>query len=145
MLGSFAAQYTGSDTPDAYNVLMRFRLRTLLILLAILPPVLAAIGISVFHLRQKPPTASGTVTLRGIPLTNGTVEFVAESDDRRTYAAKTDAQGRYRLNGSQTSPPLKPGRYRVTIAVPGKPQQLKTELITDLHPNAENEIHFDLQ
>jgi hypothetical protein len=124
---------------------MRYRLRTLLILLAVLPPVLAVIGISVFRLRQPPPSASGTVTVRGMPLTNGTVEFVPESDDRRTYAAKTDAQGRYRLNGSQTSPPLKPGRYRVTIAAPGAPQQLRSQLVTELLSETENVIDFDLQ
>ena len=124
---------------------MRYRLRTLLILLAIVPPMLAAIGISVFHLRQQPPSVAGKVTVRGMPLANGVVEFVPESDDRQRYAARTDEQGRYRLDGGQTSPPLKPGRYRVTIAAPGTAQQPKSQLITDLHPESENEIDFELR
>ena len=124
---------------------MRYRLRTLLILLAILPPLLAAIGISVFRLRQRPPSAMGTVTYRGMPVADGIVEFVPESDDRQRFATTTDDQGRYRLNGSQTTPPLKPGRYRVTIAFPGQPRQLKSQLMTDLQPESENEIHFELQ
>jgi len=124
---------------------MRYRLRTLLILLAILPPVLAVIGNSVFRLRQRPPSAMGTVTYRGMPVADGIVEFVPESDDRQRYAAKTDDQGRYRLNGAQTSPPLRPGRYRVTIAFPGQARQLKSQLMTDLQPESENEIHFELQ
>src|SRR5262245_31782462 len=124
---------------------MRFRLRTLLIVLAIAPPLVALIGISVFHLREKPPSAGGTVIYRGKPLAAGTIEFAPESDDGRRFVAKIDDEGRYHLNGSQTTPPLKPGRYRVTITLPGSSQQPKSQLVTELQPNSENEIHFELQ
>jgi len=124
---------------------MRYRLRTLLILLAIAPPLLGLIGVSVFHLRQKPPSAGGTVIYRGQPLADGTIEFVPDSDARHRFVTKTDDEGRYHLNGSQTTPPLTPGRYRVTITLPGSGRQPKSQLVTDLQPNSANEIYFELQ
>lgn len=124
---------------------MRFRLRTLLIVLAVAPPLLALIGISVFHLRQTPPSAGGTVIYRGKPVADGTIEFVPESDASHRFVAKTDDEGRYHLNGSETKPRMKPGRYRVTITFPGTGQPPTSQLVTDLQPDSKNEIHFELQ
>jgi hypothetical protein len=124
---------------------MRYRLRTLLILLALAPPILAAIGIAVFGLKREPPTAMGTVTYRGMPVAQGTVSFVPQADDRLRYAAKTDEQGRFRVNRDAAGRPLQPGRYSVTIEVPVNGSRLKSRLMTDLQPDSENEIHFELQ
>jgi hypothetical protein len=123
---------------------MRFRLRTLLIVLALAPPVLAIVAIALLGLRQTPPSATGTVTFRGKPVADGIIEFVSESD-RRRYTTKTDDQGRYHGDGSQIRPPLQPGRYRVNILIPGKGAQLESQLVTDLQPESEIEIHFELQ
>jgi hypothetical protein len=124
---------------------MRFRLRTLLILLAVAPPVLAILLVSFLGLRQKPLSAAGIVTYRGQPVANGTVEFVSISKAQHRFVAKTDDQGRYNLDGARTSPPLKPGTYRISIAAPGQGRLAGSELVTDLQPESKNEIHFDLR
>lgn len=124
---------------------MRYRLRTLLILLALAPPILAAMGIAVFRLKEKPPTAMGTVTYRGMPVAQGTINFVPQADGRRSYAAKTDEQGRFHVSRDASGRPLQPGRYYITLEVPVNGSRLQSHLITDVQPASENEIHFELQ
>ena len=124
---------------------MRYRLRTLLILLALAPPILAAIGIAVFGLKREPPTAHGTVTYRGMPVAQGTIKFVSQADDRLSYAAKTDEQGRFRVSRDEAGRPIQPGRYNVTIELPANGSRLKSQLMTYLQPASENELHIELQ
>ena len=124
---------------------MRFRLRTLLILLAVLPPLLAVIGVTVFGLKQEPPSVFGRVTYRGKPVELGTVEFAAQFGDGSSYAVKTDAEGCYRLDSTAAGRPLRPGSYRVTIDWTANGSPSKLQLVADLRPESESQINFDLQ
>ena len=124
---------------------MRFRLRTLLVFLALAPPILAAIGIAVFGLKREPPTAVGIVTYRGMPVAQGTISLVPQADDRRIYASKTDEQGRFRVNRDAAGRPLQAGRYKVTIEAPVYGSRLKRQFTTDLRREPKNEFHFEMQ
>jgi len=123
--------------------MMRFRLRTLLIFLAIAPPIVAPVAIAVLGLSPEPITISGRVADRGMPAALTAVEFVAESDSRQRYVAHTDEQGRFALPGPGERP-LQAGRYRVIISVPGCGMLRRTELVAELHPES-NQLNLDLQ
>ena len=93
---------------------MRYRLRTLLIVLAVLPPLLAVIGIAVFDLKREPLSVSGVVTYRGRPLQAGGVYFVPIAPgDGPVLQAVTDLDGRYRLDSKKQGLEIAPGDYHV--------------------------------
>ena len=126
---------------------MRFRLRTLLILLAILPPVLAAIGVASFGLKREPPSVAGKVTYRGMPAAAVTVTFdpIATSEPR--YTATTDAAGSYRLSADKEGRQLRTGAYRATFTAPALPAKYQNPNASPMTVNIsgpEDQIGFEL-
>ena len=92
----------------------------------------------------------GTVTYRGMPVKGGTIHFVPQANDRSSIAAKTDAQGRFRVIGDASGRPLTAGRYRVHIDFPEygknrKSELRKSELMVELRPKSADQFDFDLQ
>jgi hypothetical protein len=128
---------------------MRFRLRTLLIALAVLPPLLAAAGISWFGLRQEPPEVSGRVTYLGQPANAVDVVFeLQEKSPPRRFAARTDVAGHFQLALDQAGRPLRPGRYTVTLSAPALPARYQTASssgLTVLVSKGDGQFDFDLQ
>jgi hypothetical protein len=125
---------------------MRYRLRTLLIVLALGPPVLA--GIWLFAWRQESSSVRGRVTLRGMPAASVTLTFVPPSGKGASYAAQTDAAGCYRVIGDSRGRAVKPGSYRVSFTATSLPAQYQspaTSPIVVTVSGPENQIDFDLQ
>jgi hypothetical protein len=126
---------------------MRFRLRTLLILLAILPPILAAVGVGFFGLKQKPPSVVGTVTYRGMPAAGVTVTFAPIATSEPRYTATTDAAGRYRLSDGKGGPPLQTGTYQATFTSPALPARYQSPNVSGITVDIsgpKNQIDIDL-
>ncbi|HEX5106369.1 MAG TPA: hypothetical protein VFV87_21265 [Pirellulaceae bacterium] len=91
---------------------MRYRLHTLLIVLAVGPPVLAAIGIAVFSLRPTSPAVFGQVTFRGRPAQLVQMTFLRAAGDG-AYSTVTDLEGNYRLKDDSSGRPIRPGAHFV--------------------------------
>lgn len=127
--------------------MFRYRLRTLLLLLAILPPILAAVGVGYFGLKQEPPSVVGTVTYRGMPAAGVTVTFEPIATSKPRYTTTTDATGRYRLSDGKSGPPVQTGTYQATFtapALPAKYQSPNSSSITVDISGPNNQIDVDL-
>ncbi|HEX5105457.1 MAG TPA: hypothetical protein VFV87_16680 [Pirellulaceae bacterium] len=127
---------------------MRFRLRTLLIALAVLPPILAVVGVALFDLKQEPPSVVGRVTFRGMPADAVAVVFSPPDAPARSYAAKTDAAGMFRVTADSKGRPLRAGSYRVSIsgqALPARYQNPTTSGLAVEVSGPETTLDFELQ
>ena len=60
-------------------------------------------------------SVEGTMSLDGEPLAGAVIKYYAEGDRRPTAVGNTQDDGTFRLR-TATGEPLKPGRYRVSVA-----------------------------
>src|SRR5688572_1710272 len=90
---------------------MRYRLRTLLIVLAVGPAVLAAL-LSRLWLAPEPPSVTGQVTYLGQPLSYAMVKF-EHGATRRSHIAIASREGSFRV--VTTDEPLTPGRHVIRV------------------------------
>lgn len=108
-------------------------------------------------------SVKGTITMDGKPLPNATVVFIPQSNGRPA-AAKTDSEGKYRLNFSAGRKGAIPGNNRIRITtksdpsvdeegnpIAGSPEKIpmKYNQLTTLEFNVlagqKNEANFELQ
>ena len=113
--------------------------------------------------RQPPhPGVSGTVTLDGQPLANATMSFLPDDGQLEPAFARTDQQGKYTLQQTETVGGATPGSYKVRITtyeppitesdppVAGAPERvptkynIKTELAATIKKVENNVIDFPL-
>jgi hypothetical protein len=113
---------------------------------------------------QEKSVVSGVVTLDGVPLDNGTIQFFPEKGDGQTAAAILDQEGRYRVEASPTTMKVvissskvigKRKKYtdvpespwieeRMEVLPPRYRDRNKTELIFKVEPG-ENRKDFELK
>jgi hypothetical protein len=91
---------------------MRYRLRTLLIVVAVGPVVLAAL-LSRFWPAREPSSVAGRVTYLGRPLSYALVKFEHDATPGRFHVAIADREGRFRVETSEG--PLNSGRHFVRV------------------------------
>ncbi len=68
-----------------------------------------------------PVSLSGTVTLDGSPLSNATVQFLAQDSDGRNALGSTDAEGVFHLSTSKPGDGVFPGSYKVIVQPATRP------------------------
>jgi hypothetical protein len=125
--------------------MIRYRLRTLLIVLALGPPVLA--GICNWWAGREP-SVEGVVTYRGMPAAAVSVTFVPMSGNGRNYVTTTDATGCFQVAGGQMGRAVRPGNYRVSFkaaSLPAKYQNPAGFSIVVTVSGPQNQFNFDLR
>ena len=125
---------------------------------------LAALAAAYFLYPREPPHpgVTGMVTLDGQPLANATMSFLPDNDQLEPAFARTDQQGKYTLQQTESVAGAPPGKYKVRITtyepaltdmdppVAGVPERvpakynIKTELLATIEQVENNVINFPL-
>jgi hypothetical protein len=94
---------------------------------------------------SRPPTypVTGTVTLKGVPVSGAAVTFVPTGSEGEAASAITDANGKYSLTTWEAGDGARPGEYRVKVSKQEQKAVDPSKMVQNLTIEEEQKIYVE--